>query len=142
MNPASNLREAFEECNFDAVIVAVKAYDTEQVVAQLKPFISEINALVCFQNGVGTEEKFRHVFGEQKIISGIVTSSVSRLSVRSVRLEKDRGIGLSSINKVVFELIDIFNNADLKTKYYKKTAEMKWSKLVSNLFANASSAIL
>jgi len=138
----SNIKEAFGKNNFDAVIITVKAYDVDQVIVQLKPFICEIKALVCFQNGVGTEEKFGCVFGKQKVISGIITSSVSRLSVGSVRLEKDRGMGLSSINKVVFDLIDVFNDAGFKTKYYEKAQDLKWSKLVSNLFANASSAIL
>ena len=38
--------------------------------------------------------------------------------------------------------MSVFNDAGLKAKFFSNPAEMKWSKMIINLLANASSAIL
>jgi 2-dehydropantoate 2-reductase len=53
-----------------------------------------------------------------------------------------RGIGIESIHPLSESLIAAFNLAGLNALGYPRRADLKWSKMISNLLGNATSAIL
>lgn len=139
---ASSLDKVLEKSSFDYGIIAIKSYDTKAFIETIKEYRSELPVIICFQNGVENESSLREVIGAKKVIAGTVTSAIGRLDVGRIVLEKRRGVGFASSNSKVNELAIIFNEANLNANVYKHEGSMKWSKLLTNLLANASSAIL
>ena len=71
-----------------------------------------------------------------------MVSAVSRLDASTVRVEKNRGIGLCGTSPLLSEIFEMFSRAGLKPKRFENLEAMKWSKMISNLFSNATSGIL
>jgi len=127
---------------YDTLLIAVKSYDTEQILNNISPFKDRVKCCVCLQNGVDNEIGLINLLGKEKVIYASVASAIRKKSQTQVVIEKNRGIGLSGqcdhLDKVQRE----FKRSGLKPKIYHSPLSMKWSKLISNLFSNATSAIL
>jgi 2-dehydropantoate 2-reductase len=61
---------------------------------------------------------------------------------RRYYLERKRGIGIAAGHPLSASLVAALNQADIYAQLYSRAADIKWSKLITNLLANASSAIL
>jgi 2-dehydropantoate 2-reductase len=77
-----------------------------------------------------------------KVITGTVTSSIGRRAAGDIVLERLRGVGIAGSHPLSERLVTAFNQAGLNARRYENAADMKWSKLLTNLPANATSAIL
>jgi 2-dehydropantoate 2-reductase len=58
-----------------------------------------------------------------------------------IRIERERGLGLAH-GQAGEHLAQVFHRAGLVTHLYDDAAAMKWSKVPTNIVANASSAVL
>jgi 2-dehydropantoate 2-reductase len=76
------------------------------------------------------------------VIAGTVTSAVGRRDAGDIVLEKLRGIGIANEHPLAKRLVKAMNDALLNAKLYERAADMKWSKMLTNLVGNATSAIL
>ena len=139
---AVSLEEALNARSYDVVILAVKSFDTPSVLAEIEPFKKDFPPILCLQNGVENEPLIVAAVGENKVIAGTVTSAVRRLGMGNAVVEKARGVGIESSHPLSSALVNSFNEAGLKTRAYSSRAALKWSKLLTNLQANAIPAIL
>lgn len=139
---ASSLTEVFKKSSFDYGVLAIKSFDTMAFAETIREYRTELPAIICFQNGVENERTLREAIGTEKVIAGTVTSAIGRLDVGRIILEKRRGIGLAGSYSSVNELVKIFNEANMNARAFMHEGSMKWSKLLTNLLANASSAVL
>ena len=138
----SSIDDALTSGPYDAAIIAVKSYDTQAVMDSVKSYNVALPPFISFQNGVENEGVIERALGREKVISGTLTSAVGKKATGSVKLEKLRGTGLASNHILTGTLVDVFDKAGLRAKRYKSAASMKWSKLLTNLMSNATSAIL
>lgn len=136
------LDEALTHGPFDAAILAVKSFDTPALVEGMSPYRVALPPVICFQNGVDNEPLLRGVLGEDKVIPATVTTAVGRGGPGVVAVERLRGIGLWSGHFLSSTLAAVMDSAGLHAHLYENALAMKWSKLLTNLPANASSAIL
>ena len=130
---------------FDLVLLTVKAYDTAEAAAQVEPLARRGVPILVLQNGVGGEEAVAEVLGKATILSAVITLSVEALEPGLVRLATTRGgIGLAPTapGQSVAELGQVFREAGFRTAVYRDHQAMKWAKLLLNMIANASPAIL
>ena len=139
---AGSAAEALDSGSFDAGILAVKSFDTPAVLDSLRPVLERVPPLVSFQNGVENEPRIAALLGQERAIAGTVTTAVGRKGSGSIVVERLRGIGIAATHPVSAALLEAANWAGLRARGYANPAAMKWSKLVTNLIANASSAIL
>lgn len=137
-----SLEEALTMGPYDVAICAVKSYDTDGLIEMIRPFHSALPVFLCLQNGVENEPKLETVLGEGRVIAGSVTTAVGRRGVGDIVLERLRGIGIAGDHPLVPALSASFEVAGLKSRIYSDPGSMKWSKMLTNLLANASSAIL
>lgn len=138
----SSLESALRFGPFDVAIVALKSYDTPALIETMKPFAEKIPPILCLSNGVDNETLIAQAFGYDKVIYGTVTTAVRKRAIGDVVLEKLRGVGVATGHPLSETLFEIFNQAFLKCRLYPHAGSMKWSKMFTNLVANASSAIL
>jgi 2-dehydropantoate 2-reductase len=128
--------------SFDAVILALKTYDIDEILTSFSRIKQPFPPVISFQNGVETEERLAEVIGRENVIPATLTSAISKSGFGQVTVEKKRGIGLANGHEFTRVLLPIFNEAGLNAKIYTNAKQMKWSKMLTNLLCNASSAIL
>ena len=127
---------------FDLIILAVKTYHLDRLLPELIRLQEHIPPLLCLQNGVESEKRIASAFGASLVIPGTVTSAVDCPGKGTIIVRKMRGMGIAGSHPMARDLVQIFLEAGIYCKYYPNAESMKWSKLVTNLLGNASSAIL
>ena len=141
-NIARSIEEALQNGPFDVGIFALKSFDTPSALQRLSPFKDNLPPVLCLQNGVDNEAALAAELGPEKVIPGTVTSALSRRTAGDIVLERKRGMGIGAGHPLSTRLCFEMNLAGLNAHLYNHSKDMKWSKLMTNLLANASSAIL
>lgn len=139
---AGSLDEALRYGPFDVALYALKSYDTADAIEEMRPFAGRLPPVLCLSNGVDNEPALAGVLGADKVIPGTVTSAIGRRGVGDIVMEKLCGVGISSEHPLSSQLERAANAAFLKPRLYSNALSMKWSKLLTNLIANPTSAIL
>ena len=126
----------------DVVLLTVKAYDVELAARDLAASFENPPPVVSFLNGIGSEQLLGAALGAAQVIPATLTTAVQISPAGEVRVERSRGIGLAGANPLLPALRTEFEAAGLPVRMYASAGRMKWSKLMTNLVANSSSAIL
>jgi len=137
---AGSLSEALSLGPFDVALYALKSFDTPAAVASFAS--TTLPPILCLSNGVDNEPALAGVLGGENVIAGAVTTAVGRRAAGDVVVERLRGLGLAGGHPLSARLAAAMDEAGLNARLYPDAADMKWSKMLSNLLANASSAIL
>lgn len=136
------LPAALDNGPFDLALLAVKAFDTQSVIDTIRPYAKAMPPVVSFQNGVENEPLLAEVLGAKGVIAGTVTTAIGRKGPGGIVVERLRGIGVATDHPWGVGLRAAADAAGLRARGYANPAAMKWSKMLTNLLANASSAIL
>jgi len=139
---ADSLEEALLSGPFDVAVFALKSYDTLNALEGMLPHLSQLPPFLCLQNGVDNEPTLQSLLGEGRVIAGTVTSAIGKAGPGQVALERKRGMGVAAGHALSLPIVQSLTEAGLNARLYPNAADMKWSKLLTNLLANASSAIL
>jgi len=139
---AASPAEALENNTYDGVLLAIKTYHTPAFLESVQPWRESFPPVVCMQNGVEAESVLASFFGESKVLAGTVTTAVNRPTVGEAIVERARGIGLAEGHPLTPLLAEAWRQAGVEVRTYANGAAMKWSKLLTNLLGNATSAIL
>lgn len=137
-----SLEEALTHGPFDAAILAVKSFDTQTLLESLIPYKVAMPPILCFQNGVENELRLMETLGESRVIPATVTTAIGRRGPGEIVVERLRGVGVSADHILAHTLVAVLDRAGLRAQAYENAQAMKWSKMFTNLPANASSAIL
>jgi hypothetical protein len=137
-----SLDEALTRGPFDAGLLAVKAFDTAALVETLVPYHIALPPILCFQNGVENEPLLEEKLGEDMVIPATVTTAIGRRGPGEIVVERLRGVGVARTHILTPTLVSALDSAGLRARSYENGPAMKWSKMITNLLANASSAIL
>jgi 2-dehydropantoate 2-reductase len=149
----STLEEALRYGPFDVALFALKSFDTQVALEGMKPFADKMPPVLCFSNGVSNELAIAEVLGKNKsstpqsgsadkVIYGTVTSAIGRRGPGDTVLERLRGVGVAKGHPLSEKLHNALNSAFLNSQLFEDANSMKWSKLLTNLIANPTSAIL
>jgi 2-dehydropantoate 2-reductase len=123
--------------------------------------------LLCLENGLGSEEIVARYFPDAEILAGAITLSVERPAPGHLRLLTDHGgitiglfqaatgVGPSSVattrpasprvaaapSPAALGLVQALTLAGFRVRVYRHGHAVKWSKVLLNLWANATSAV-
>lgn len=139
---ASSLESALRYGPFDAALFALKSYDTPAALDEMGPFKDRLPPILCLSNGVDNEPAIADLLGPDLVIPATVTSAIGRRGPGDIVLERLRGVGISSTYSLSDRLLAAANAAFLNAQAFSNPAAMKWSKMLTNLIANPTSAIL
>jgi 2-dehydropantoate 2-reductase len=147
LNPSSfvivgSLEEALRYGPFDLALFALKSFDTSAALDGIQPFADKMPPILCLSNGVSNEPAIAEALGADKVIYGTVTSAIGRRGAGDIVLEKLRGVGIARGHPLSEKLNEALNKAFLNSRLFDDAASMKWSKMLTNLLANPTSAIL
>ena len=138
----STLEEALRYGPFDVALFALKSFDTEAALEGIKPYADKMPPILCLSNGVSNEPAIAAALGKDKAIYGTVTSAIGRRGAGDIVLERLRGVGVAKGHPLSEKLNSTFNAAYLNSQLFDDANSMKWSKMLTNLLANPTSAIL
>lgn len=138
----STLEEALRYGPFDVALFALKSFDTRAALDGLKPYADKMPPILCLSNGVSNEPAIAEALGSDKVIYGTVTTAVGRRGAGDIVLERLRGVGVAKGHPLSEKLNNTFNAAYLNSELFDDANSMKWSKMLTNLLANPTSAIL
>ena len=138
----STLEEALRYGPFDVALFALKSFDTQVALEGIKPYVDKMPPFLCLSNGVSNEVAIAEVLGKDKVIYGTVTSAIGRRAAGDIVLERLRGIGIAKGHLLSERLNNALNGAFLNSQLFEDANSMKWSKMLTNLMANPTSAIL
>ncbi|HTP00065.1 MAG TPA: ketopantoate reductase C-terminal domain-containing protein [Anaerolineales bacterium] len=139
---AGGLEEALRYGPFDVALYALKSYDTAAAIEGMRPFADRLPPIWCLSNGVDNEPALAGLLGADKVIPGTVTSAIGRRGAGDIVLERLRGVGIAAGHPLSSRLLEAARQSLLNPRGYADPMAMKWSKLLTNLVANATSAIL
>ncbi len=129
----------------DVVLLAVKSYDTEAALPDLQR-LAALGATICtMQNGVGNEEALTAALGAERVLSGAITISVSVPEPGLVAQHTGAGgVAFAPVpgGPKPGTLLSLFDEAGLPAVGVGSSQDLKWSKLLLNILANAQAAIL
>ena len=138
----STLEEALRYGPFDVALFALKSFDTAAALEGIKLYADKMPPILCLSNGVSNEPAIAEALGKNKVISGTVTTAIGRRGAGDIVLERLRGVGVAKGHLLSAKLNDVFKAAYLNSQLFEDAAGMKWSKMLTNLLANPTSAIL
>ena len=135
-------QDALSAGPYDVAVFALKSFDTAAALDGLLATGIDLPPVLSLQNGVDNEPTIAAKLGADRVITGTVTTAVGKPGIGQVIEEKRRGIGIAIDHPLGASLVAALNDADLNGVGYAKPGPMKWSKLLTNLTGNATSAIL
>ncbi|HAV78708.1 MAG TPA: 2-dehydropantoate 2-reductase [Anaerolineae bacterium] len=138
----TSLEDALRYGPFDLALFALKSFDTRSALEDIKPFADKMPPILCLSNGVANEPAIAEALGADKVIYGTVTTAIGRRGAGDIVLEKLRGVGVAKGHALSEKLNDAMNKALLNSQLFENASSMKWSKMLTNLIANPTSAIL
>jgi 2-dehydropantoate 2-reductase len=128
----------------DAIVLAVKMYDLAAAVASCQAWPEA--PVVTVQNGIGAEEMVAAGRGDGGIVAASLTAAVEPSGQGDLLWLTRGGLALApfrgSVAATIPGLAAAVEAAGLPARALPDAAAMKWSKLLGNLVANASAAIL
>ena len=128
----------------DLILVAVKMPVLREALAPTQAW-PDVPTLTV-ENGIGAEETATEIRALAPLLAGSLTAPIRLASEDEVFWLGRGGIGLAAANSeaepFIRSLMDDFERAGLRTAQLRDARAMKWSKLLANLIANATGAIL
>jgi 2-dehydropantoate 2-reductase len=130
---------------FDAVLLTVRTYDVEASVPDLEALLGEHGLLLAFQNGAGTEERLAEVLGRERVLPCTLTVSEGMEDPGAItRYSRSGGVALATMtgNAVPAWIVAAFEGTGLPAVVVVDYRSLRWSKLLLNMLAAPTSAIL
>ncbi len=132
--------------DFNLVIIAVKSYDTEEAVKNIKSLVDKKTAVLSLQNGLDNEEKIAAQFGGDRTLGGVTSHGVTLLEYGRV---VHAGLGETKIGELdgkdtnrVHDICKIFTSAGIKTDLSDNIYGEIWAKGIVNAGINPLTATL
>jgi 2-dehydropantoate 2-reductase len=127
------------------IIITVKSYDTDETIKDIKPLIQKNTILMSFQNGLGNVEIIEKYIERKNILVGITSHGAF---FKRPGLINHTGFGWTKIGELngmstkrLKEIVDIFNDAGIKTTLNKNIIKETWIKAIINSSINPLTSI-
>jgi len=129
----------------DLVLIGLKTYANDRLVALTRPLVGPDTVIVTLQNGLGSEDLLAEAFDPAQIIGGTAflccnrgePGTVHHLDQGSVRLAEFT----DGITQRLKDLTVTFNKADIPCEACTDLARIRWEKLVWNIPFNGLCAL-
>lgn len=132
---------------YDIIILAMKAIDAEKMVQTLHDnnAIGKGTMVLSVMNGLGHEERLSQIIPLENIFLGVTMWTAQLTKPGTVQLSGDGNIILQRADNVLdqraFDLVHIFNDAQLNAKVSTDIMQTVWSKVTLDCVLNPICAL-
>jgi 2-dehydropantoate 2-reductase len=130
----------------DLIILAVKAYDLDAVLAQIEPVMTETTTLLTLQNGVDTEDRIIARFKRDCVVGGVafIYSKIAAPGV--IEHYKKGAVAIGELmghkSPRVSAIADLFKQAGIPCQLTEDVRRSKWEKMCWNCVFNPLTVII
>lgn len=141
-----NIASNNDNYKYDLIIFAVKNYQLEGAIEDIRNFVGENTILITFLNGVTAKEKIQEAYPNNKVLYG--------LSMKIDAIRTDDGVvntvngeihfgeaDNTVISEEVQAVIECFNESGIQNKVFSDMIRMVWKKFMLNVGVNQVTAV-
>ncbi len=121
----------------DLVIVAWKTTANRELARVLLPLLHERTLVLTLQNGLGAEEEIAAIVGAERTLGGLCFVGINRTGPGVIVNPVEGAVTLGEFGRPagarLREIVEMFQQAGIKTRATDNLAEERWKKLVWNV---------
>lgn len=130
----------------DLIILAVKAYDLDEVIAQIEPVLTDQTVILTLQNGIDTEDRLIARFKRDCVVGGVafIYSKIAAPGVIDHYKKGAVSIGelMGHESERVLQIRDLFTSAGVSCQLAKDIRRSKWEKMCWNCVFNPLTVLI
>lgn len=123
------------------LLIAVKVYDLEKALLELKKKIKQDTIIVLLQNGSGNEAIAQRILPHTRTVRAIFSVPVTFLKPGEIRYSGKATIYFPATTEGKY-VANLFNIARIETKIAKNFDSVVWTKLIINCVFNPLTTVL
>jgi len=130
----------------DLIILAVKAYDLDEVMSQLEPVLTDRTVILTLQNGIDTEDRIIERLKRDCVVGGVafIYSKIAAPGVIDHYKKGSVSIGelMGHESQRLLQIRDLFAAAGIPCQLSKDIRRSKWEKMCWNCVFNPLTVLI
>jgi 2-dehydropantoate 2-reductase len=130
----------------DLIILAVKAYDLDEVMAQLEPVMTERTVMLTLQNGIDTEDRIIARVHRDSVVGGVAFIYSKIVEPGVIEHYKRGGVAIGELmghkSERVLQIAEIFKQAGISCQLSDDIRKSKWEKMCWNCVFNPLTVLI
>jgi 2-dehydropantoate 2-reductase len=130
----------------DLIILAVKAYDLDEVMAQLEPVLTERTVMLTLQNGIDTEDRIIARLHRDSVVGGVAFIYSKIVAPGVIEHYKRGGVAIGELmghkSERVLQIAEIFKQAGISCQLSDDIRKSKWEKMCWNCVFNPLTVLI
>jgi 2-dehydropantoate 2-reductase len=136
LRPVAACATPAEMGRVDVVLIGLKT-TTAGISALVSPLLGPKTAILTLQNGFGADERLGELFGEERVMGGLVFMAINRTGPGEVRCFHPGMVTVGELGRPrqarTVAVAELLREAGMKTNVVDNLVEARWSKLVWNI---------
>jgi 2-dehydropantoate 2-reductase len=130
----------------DLIILAVKAYDLDQVLTQLEPVLTDRTVILTLQNGIDTEDRIIARLKRDCVVGGVAYIYSKIVSPGLIDHYKKGNVAIGELmgheSERLLQIRDLFTSAGIPCQLSKDIRRSKWEKMCWNCVFNPLTVLI
>ena len=130
----------------DLIVLGVKAYDLDEVLAQIEPVLTDKTVILTLQNGIDTEDRLHARFQRDCVVGGVayIYSKIAEPGVIDHYKKGAVAIGelMGHESPRLLAIRDVFAAAGIPCHLSKDIRRTKWEKMCWNCVFNPMTVLI
>src|SRR5262245_9098847 len=130
----------------DLIILAVKAYDLDEVLSQIESVLTDHTVILTLQNGIDTEDRIIARFKRDCVVGGVAFIYSKIVSPGVIDHYKKGNVAIGELmgheSERVLWIRDLFTNAGIPCQLSKDIRRSKWEKMCWNCVFNPLTVLI
>jgi 2-dehydropantoate 2-reductase len=130
----------------DLIILAVKAYNLDEVMAQIEPVLTDRTVILTLQNGIDTEDRLIARFKQDCVVGGVAFIYSKIVSPGLIDHYKKGAVAIGELmgheSERVLQIRDLFTSAGIPCQLSKDIRRSKWEKMCWNCVFNPLTVLI
>ncbi len=130
----------------DLVILSNKAYDLDEVLAQIKPVLTDRTVILTLQNGVDIEDRIIRVLDRDQVVGGVAFIYSKIVEAGVIEHYKRGGVTIGELmgnqSERVQAIAELFKQSALPCRLSDDIRRTKWEKMCWNCVFNPLTVVI
>ena len=130
----------------DLIILGVKAYDLDEVMAQIEPVMTERTVILTLQNGIDTEDRIIARVQRDCVVGGVAFIYSKIVSPGVIEHYKRGAVAIGELmgheSERVLQIGELFKNAGISCQLSDDIRKSKWEKMCWNCVFNPLTVLI
>jgi 2-dehydropantoate 2-reductase len=130
----------------DLIILAVKAYDLDEVLAQIEPVMTDLTIILTLQNGIDTEDRIIARVKRDCVVGGVAFIYSKIVEPGVIDHYKKGAVAIGELmgheSERLLKIRDLFVSAGIPCQLSKDIRRSKWEKMCWNCVFNPITVLI